>query len=183
MGPFFAWQIICDLVECNVIDNGNDFEWVLLGPGAKAGLDYIFSTEKKKMDHVKLCQVLREMQRVIFKSLNLDFLKFDNRHLSLKEIEHALCEFHKYVNATRCSKNKPSVMRAYKQRDYNHGVDRVSIDSNNLGGDRSGDFNGRRSSSRNLQQKQQQPSDFKCDDCNRSFFADQYSLCHTCDTC
>ena len=35
VGPFFACQIICDLVECNVIDNGNDFEWVLLGPGAK----------------------------------------------------------------------------------------------------------------------------------------------------
>ena len=35
IGPFFAWQITCDLLECKVLGDKLDIDWVLLGPGAK----------------------------------------------------------------------------------------------------------------------------------------------------
>ena len=37
IGPFFAWQITCDLMELNVIDKDcfTEIDWVQLGPGAK----------------------------------------------------------------------------------------------------------------------------------------------------
>ena len=34
---FFSWQIICDLMELNIVKMEEN-SWVLLGPGARAGL-------------------------------------------------------------------------------------------------------------------------------------------------
>lgn len=88
----------------------------------KVGLEYIFG-QKKQIDQIQICTFLREIQFVAFKVLKVDFIKFDNRSLSLKEIEHSLCEFHKYVNSTYGNKSS-SYMRMYNPREYS-GIDRA----------------------------------------------------------
>jgi hypothetical protein len=43
VGAFFAWQILCDLIESSALPQAfTEQDWVALGPGAKAGLQRIF---------------------------------------------------------------------------------------------------------------------------------------------
>ena len=112
IGPFLAWQITCDLLESNVIPKCNeaDADWVELGPGAKHGLNYIFG--KHGRDEVYLCRLMRDNQDAIFDMLKVKFERFDDRELSLKVLEHAICEFHKYSSCL-ASKKTAMAMRFY----------------------------------------------------------------------
>lgn len=118
VGPFYAWQIVCDLLEAGVLPKlrERENEYVLLGPGAKLGLRYIFGEDCKKCPMEYMIFLLNR-QDAIFEILEFFGCKwhpFDGRHLSLKTLEHALCEFHKYrsmcaINASgRCYKPSKS---------------------------------------------------------------------------
>merc|ERR1712018_70396 len=48
VGAFFAWQILCDLLECKILGQNTDNQWACLGPGAKNGLRRIFKLETTK---------------------------------------------------------------------------------------------------------------------------------------
>jgi hypothetical protein len=102
VGPFFAWQVVCDLIEePRLLADGVANTWCQLGPGAKRGLARIFP-------HALLCGAadaeldaslaLVQVHRAAFAALDLPFPYFDGRPLTLKEVEHALCEFEKYCN-------------------------------------------------------------------------------------
>jgi len=113
VGEFYAWQVTCDLMESGVIKGCEEAssDWVQLGPGASNGLKYIFS--KSFYSQNFLCKLIRDKQKDAFKALGVDFIRFDQRDMSLKVIEHALCEFYKYSNF---GANKSSAMSA---RTYN----------------------------------------------------------------
>jgi len=92
VGPFFAWQILCDLIEAGYVrDSENAF--VALGPGAKLGIRRIYGA-----DDLGLVETLRRRLPALFRALTLDFAAFRGRPLTLKNIEHCLCEFEKYEN-------------------------------------------------------------------------------------
>lgn len=97
IGPFFAWQICCDFLELKII-NFDENSWTCLGPGAKEGLRRIFSV-KSEREELPLAQHLTKIMDYCFKALNLQFPYFLNRKLTLKNIEHALCEYDKYFRA------------------------------------------------------------------------------------
>jgi hypothetical protein len=42
VGGFFAWQILCDLLEGRLLGRCTDNQWTCLGPGARNGLGRIF---------------------------------------------------------------------------------------------------------------------------------------------
>jgi hypothetical protein len=96
IGPFFAWQVTCDLMECGILKGVDEdtSNYVQLGPGAKRGLKIIFGSSRR--DENALCIMLREKQNVFFNCLGVKFIRFDNRIMSLKVLEHALCEYSKY---------------------------------------------------------------------------------------
>ena len=56
VGAFFAWQILCDLLECKILGYLTDNQWACLGPGAKNGLRRVFSLEttKGELFHTRL---------------------------------------------------------------------------------------------------------------------------------
>lgn len=94
IGPFFAWQITCDLLQSNVIGDCDEHGYSLFGPGAKNGLRYIFP---ENHDAIGICKFLVRNQTKLFECLHLDFKSLaGERELTLKVIEHALCEFYKY---------------------------------------------------------------------------------------
>ena len=98
VGKFFAWQVLCDLIESRVVPYTED-DWVQLGPGAIGGLKAIFGTSvNKNSELLKLAILLREMQDGVFRALELSFPRFIGRDITLKNIEHALCEFCKYTD-------------------------------------------------------------------------------------
>lgn len=119
IGCFYAWQVTCDLMESGVIRDckASTFDWVRLGPGAMQGLKQIFG-EHKSSANVSLCQFLRDHQTEIYDALGIHFVHFDGKGMSLKVLEHALCEFHKYKS---CEANEPTfkIMRLYKLKDNN----------------------------------------------------------------
>ena len=139
IGKFYAWQVTCDLMECGVLKDVQEADalYVKLGPGAEGGLKCIFGDtnlnlkikneyDNKDAYHVGLCILLRDWQEHIFDALGVKFERFDNRPMSLKVLEHALCEFYKYIHATRGSSKAP---RLYKGGSNGNGAV-VSIESN-----------------------------------------------------
>jgi len=111
IGPFFAWQISCDFLELKLI-NFDENTWTCLGPGAKAGLRRIF-TVKSDREELELAQKLTKIMDYGFKALNLEFPYFLGRKLTLKNIEHALCEYDKYF---RAATKQPTRERVFQSR-------------------------------------------------------------------
>ena len=95
-GPFFSWQITADLMELKLIKFPEN--WTELGPGAKNGLKQIFNV-KSEHDCLRLSKNLTSMMQSVFNCLGIEFKFLLGRKMSLKTIEHALCEFDKYARA------------------------------------------------------------------------------------
>ena len=68
-----------------------------MGPGAKSGLGRIFGNVSDRSD-LTLTRLVRDLARATsgFASLGLDFPALLGDDVSLKNIEHGLCEFDKY---------------------------------------------------------------------------------------
>lgn len=116
---FYAWQITCDLMESGMIScDDNTSDYVLLGPGACAGLDLVFGPKNVDMSDIDLCVIIRESQHDILKAMKCKFDGFDGNSLSLKAIEHALCEFCKYLYAKSFPATE-NTMRIYKAENGN----------------------------------------------------------------
>ena len=107
VGDFFAWQVLCDLIECRTVPtNPAAGGWCAPGPGARAGLEKIFGKAVVPVEgkgaavvsaRVECCRVLAEMHRPAMAALGVEFEFINGRSLSVKNIEHCLCEFVKYL--------------------------------------------------------------------------------------
>lgn len=96
VGKFFAWQVLCDLLEAKVIPFSEN-DWVQLGPGAKEGIRAIFGRVLTKTNElVEKARLLHEIHDQVYHALGLTFPRFIGKDITLKNIEHALCEFCKY---------------------------------------------------------------------------------------
>ena len=88
VGDFFAWQILCDLLECKVLGSNTDDQWACLGPGAKNGLRRIFCLETTKGE-LFYTRLLRDLccpngPKSGFEQLGLKMASFLQKDLSLK---------------------------------------------------------------------------------------------------
>ena len=93
-----------------------DNQWTILGPGAKKGLNLLFPDRHPGHGNLHLSRLLRDLcaldgPKSGFRKLVLQFPAFLNKPFSLKNVEHALCEFGKYFRfaitaGTGESKNK-----------------------------------------------------------------------------
>jgi hypothetical protein len=100
VGKFLAWQVICDLMEARAVHFAED-EWVKLGPGAINGLKVIFGDSLKKCPELlEKAVFLRVIQDDVYQAMGIAFPRFIDRDMTLKNIEHALCEFCKYKNGS-----------------------------------------------------------------------------------
>lgn len=98
VGPFFAWQVTCDLLECRCLPNCHEDDFAKLGKGAVKGLGIMANTAVTNKNELELIQQLQKRQDDVFcNCLGVRFPRFAGRALSLKNIEHALCEFSKYT--------------------------------------------------------------------------------------
>lgn len=101
MGPFFAYEVYCDLCYSKLIPFTTD-DFVNIGPGCQEGLRFLYpSITTSKMKAEEKLYLLWNEQDAHFKRLGLRFpytnwLEPKENHLSLRCIEHSLCEFSKY---------------------------------------------------------------------------------------
>jgi len=113
VGPFLAWQVVCDLMESGCVDASED-AWAQLGPGAKRGLARCFGAVAP-CDELDLAKLLARIHGRAFKNLGLDFCYVAGRRLTLKNVEHCLCEYEKY-------RNNGAGMRHYRSRAHLDGA-------------------------------------------------------------
>ena len=89
-------QMLCDLLEARVLGECTDNQWTCLGPGAKAGLSRIFGRHSLNLTRLMRDLAAHTGPQSGFLALGIEFPAFLGRPLSLKNVEHALCEFDKY---------------------------------------------------------------------------------------
>lgn len=99
IGPFIAYEVAVDISYCEW-NSHHDDEWVNPGPGCQRGLKAIFPGIKPRQCQEAI-ELLRYYQRDEFDRLNLPFfdIAYKGKELTLRNIEHDLCEFFKYHKA------------------------------------------------------------------------------------
>jgi len=96
IGNFQCWQLACDLQEAHCILEEDD-AFCVLGPGAKNGLMNTFGDEVNgKYNSLQLTTVLRDSLDYCMGLFNLEFPLWKGKPLTLKMVEHVLCEFNKF---------------------------------------------------------------------------------------
>jgi hypothetical protein len=98
VGPFYSWQITGDLMECGCLPDCTEDDYAKLGKGAVEGALIIFG-DADKHTQVELAKMLQTIQESVFEALNVTFPYCDDRKLTVKNIEHALCEFSKFTES------------------------------------------------------------------------------------
>jgi hypothetical protein len=96
-GPFISYEVTTDLSYANW-NNIDQDEWANPGPGCQFGLKLIFPQMKTQEDFQNGMVLLRNNQPKVFKKYHLDFrsIWYNNKWLTLRNIEHSLCEWGKY---------------------------------------------------------------------------------------
>lgn len=97
LGPFTAYEVACDLRETYILERATDtLSWTNAGPGCKRGLNRVFGRPVRK--NIPSKQALAEM-RYLFQLATTggQWVHDEDWGLELREIEHSLCEFDKYI--------------------------------------------------------------------------------------
>ena len=97
VGDFLSWQITADLCELKLIKLKENF--TALGPGARAGLRKVFDDKISVSEELGMTKALTKLMNPVFEKLDISFQFFLGRDISMKAIEHSLCEFDKYYRA------------------------------------------------------------------------------------
>lgn len=94
VGKFIAYEIVTDLRHTRMLDTARDvFTWANPGPGAKRGLNRLHNREVKRAVKDTTCVTeMRELLEVANKKKHKHVPK-----LEMRDIEHSLCEFDKYM--------------------------------------------------------------------------------------
>ena len=103
-GDFTAYEVVTDLRHTKALEKANDIlTWANPGPGAARGCTWLTGREynrHSKVDRVAMMNVMRQL---------LELANDDSVFLwpeewprwELREVEHTLCEFDKYMRATK----------------------------------------------------------------------------------
>lgn len=94
IGPFLAYQYCIDINYSELIDF-DEMEFVVAGPGAKAGIRKCFvNSEEYSQDYI--IRYMCENQRDEFNRLGLNFITLGGRNLKLIDCQNIFCETDKY---------------------------------------------------------------------------------------
>lgn len=99
IGPFIAYEIACDLRFTRVLSDALDINcWANAGPGAMRGIHRLMSgacaRTSPRPDYVA---VMKELLERAQEKLGEHVLKQKDCPFEMREIEHSLCEFDKYM--------------------------------------------------------------------------------------
>lgn len=99
IGPFIAYELVCDLRFTRILGDATDiYSWSNPGPGAKRGIHRLLSGAAKiagkKPDYL---EVMRDLLARAKKGLKPHIFGDPELPFEMREIEHSLCEFDKYM--------------------------------------------------------------------------------------
>jgi len=113
VGRFIAYEICCDLMLAKAIPFTEN-DWVNPGPGCKRGINLIWPKSHHVEEYQNDIRWLQSHQEECFERYHLTFHQY-HHPLTLRGIEHSLCEFQKYFKMM----HKVGKQRMYfKPRDW-----------------------------------------------------------------
>jgi hypothetical protein len=99
LGGFTAYEVVVDFSYSSLTGYTDD-DWVNPGPGCRRGLNRIYPGLGNNLEECReKIKWLRMSQRQWFKDYGLPFFFWQGKELTLRNIEHSLCEFSKYMKA------------------------------------------------------------------------------------
>jgi hypothetical protein len=99
LGGFMAYEIVCDLRYTRFLEHASDkLPWSNPGPGAIRGLMRVLGREIKNKSNATSPPVPKDWELQTRKLLTLLQERFpDMPRFEMREVEHSLCEYDKYV--------------------------------------------------------------------------------------
>lgn len=94
MGSFLAYQYAIDINYSELV-NHDEMEFVVAGPGARAGIRKCFSNSQEYLPEY-IIRYMCECQEEEFKRLDLNFRVLGDRKLQLIDCQNIFCETDKY---------------------------------------------------------------------------------------
>lgn len=117
IGKFVGYEIACDLRYTKILNRANDVNsWANAGPGAKRGLNRIHGRDLKKK--VSDLQYLEEMRELLMEAKLGNTLEGHVPDLEMREIEHSLCEFDKYMRVKKGEGRPRSLFRPFSHKKW-----------------------------------------------------------------
>ena len=110
MGSFSAYEVTTDLRHTYILENAEDImSWAAAGPGAARGLARVYGYDLNHYSHYSLTdqeQMNLKMQEILKNSKhNFNWPK-EWPSWEMREVEHTLCEYDKYVRCGEGGKTK-----------------------------------------------------------------------------
>jgi hypothetical protein len=98
MGPFMAYEVITDLRHTSLRHAEDINLWASAGPGAARGLDWVLGGPKRYYNHAPTqARMQEEMRYILDASRDPALWPHQDRPWEMREVEHTLCEFDKYM--------------------------------------------------------------------------------------
>lgn len=98
VGKFIAYEIVTDFRHTVLLKNAKDVNtWANVGPGAWRGLNFMFPNMPKENGLWKMIELLED---------SMDMTEEHVPEMELRDIEHSLCEFYKYVKIKNGGRGK-----------------------------------------------------------------------------
>ncbi len=118
LGAFTAYEVACDLRWTKILENATDIQtWANPGPGARRGIHRILFGQPKKPGG-PVVDYQREMQDLLSCSqYNTKDMIQPLRRMEMRDIEHSLCEFDKWMRV-RLDQGRPRSKYHRPEKDY-----------------------------------------------------------------
>lgn len=102
IGPFVAYELATDLRHTTILNDATDiYTWANPGPGARRGCNRIYRGDPKEGTNTE--EYINEMNTILsFARVHVNPRIFygKTRNLEMRDIEHSLCEFDKYMRVS-----------------------------------------------------------------------------------
>ncbi len=96
---FFAWQVAADMLEAKAL-NFDENSWCYLGPGPLHCFHLIFNRRVGQKEGMVIARRMHELQHRALANTKVPYrLPPGYKELTLKNIEHAACEYYRWVKA------------------------------------------------------------------------------------
>lgn len=117
VGPFISYEIACDLRHTRILHDALDVRsWANPGPGAQRGIHRLITGNKvpPKGPRPDYNEVMRELLEMSPRKLKAH-VKTCEWPFEMREIEHSLCEFDKYMRV-KMKQGRPRSKYTYKSQ-------------------------------------------------------------------
>jgi hypothetical protein len=101
LGNFMAYEVVSD-IRWSILEDAPDImDWANAGPGAARGLRWIYQEEFNKNSAADQKRMNVLMQELLERSYDFSYWPSEWKHWEMREVEHWLCEYDKYMRAAR----------------------------------------------------------------------------------